>query len=74
MKRGDYDYRISNTKIRAFKWKDNKMVYFASNFHSTEEVTVKRTQKDGTRIQVKCPSVVADYNNPLSKKHVCYIW
>ncbi|KAG5893518.1 hypothetical protein JTB14_017228 [Gonioctena quinquepunctata] len=62
-KRGDYDYMVSNTNIRAFKWKDNKIVHFASNFHSTEEVTVKRTQKDGTRKDIKCPSIVADYKN-----------
>lgn len=65
MKRGDYDYRVSNTKIRAFKWKDNKVVNFASNFHGTEEITVKRTQKDGTRVDVKCPSIVADYNKHM---------
>lgn len=65
MVRGDYDYRVSNTKIRAFKWRDNKIVHFASNFHSTEEVSVKRTQKDGTRLDVKCPSIVADYNKHM---------
>lgn len=46
--RGDYDYRVSNKQIRAFKWKDNKVVNFASNYHSTEEIYVKRTQKDGS--------------------------
>lgn len=65
MKRGDHDFRVSNTGIRVFKWKDNKIVHFASNFHGTEEVHVKRTQKDGTRMDVKCPSVVADYNKHM---------
>ncbi|KAG5867892.1 hypothetical protein JTB14_021173 [Gonioctena quinquepunctata] len=56
---------VSNTNIRAFKWKDNKIVHFASNFHSTEEVTVKRTQKDGTGKDKKYPSIVADYNKHM---------
>ncbi|KAG5863997.1 hypothetical protein JTB14_022119 [Gonioctena quinquepunctata] len=63
--RGDYDYMVSNTNIGAFKWKDNKIVHFASNFHSTEEVTVKQTQKDGTRKDIKCPSIIADYNKHM---------
>lgn len=62
MKRGDSDFWVSNTIIRVFKWKDNRIVHFASNFHGTEDVTVKRTQKDGTRIDIKCPSEVMDYN------------
>lgn len=62
MKRGDFDYRISNTDITVYKWKDNRIVYFASNFHGSEEVTTLRTQKDGSRKEISCPLVVKDYN------------
>ncbi|GLV38540.1 hypothetical protein CBL_05104 [Carabus blaptoides fortunei] len=43
-------------------WKDNRIVYFASNYHGTEATTTLRTQKDGTRHEVACPIVVKDYN------------
>ncbi|GLV38593.1 hypothetical protein CBL_08586 [Carabus blaptoides fortunei] len=62
LNRGDYDYRVSNTDVSVYKWKDNTIVYFASNFHGSEEAIVKRTQKDGSRANVKCPLVVKDYN------------
>ncbi|KAK9738453.1 Transposase IS4 [Popillia japonica] len=45
----------------------NRMVYFASNFHSTVETTVNRTQKDGTRSAIKCPAPVADYNEFMGR-------
>jgi hypothetical protein len=41
---------------------DNRVVNLSSNFHSTQETTVKRTQKDGNRIEIKCPMVISDYN------------
>ncbi|KAG5883824.1 hypothetical protein JTB14_036941 [Gonioctena quinquepunctata] len=66
MARGDFDYRISNTDIRVFKWRGNRVVHFASNFHSTENITVKRTQNDGSPIDIECPSVVRDFN-----EHMC---
>lgn len=63
LQRGSYDYRCSSLGISVYKWKDNKVVYLASNFHGSEEVTVSRTQKDGQKIDVLAPSVVRDYNN-----------
>ncbi|GLV38590.1 hypothetical protein CBL_08583 [Carabus blaptoides fortunei] len=65
MKRGDSDYRISNTDISFFKWRDNRFVFFASNFHGTETTTVGRKEKDGTKKQVACPSIVSDYNKHM---------
>lgn len=54
LKRGEYDYRVSNVGISFFKWNDNKCI----NFHGTEKTEVKRTQKDGSRKCVPCPIVV----------------
>ncbi|XP_039288737.1 piggyBac transposable element-derived protein 3-like [Nilaparvata lugens] len=59
---GDHDYRVSEMGISFFKWHDNKAINFIANFHSTEITEVKRTQKDGTKKNVPCPTVVADYN------------
>lgn len=62
LKRGEYDYRFSNLDIGFWKWKDNEVVHFISNFHGNEEATVSRKEKNGTRSTVTCPSVVKDYN------------
>ena len=44
-------------------WRDNKMVNVASTLASpTDLTTVRRQQKDGTRIDVECPRSVALYN------------
>lgn len=37
LKRSQYDYRFSNLDIGYYKWKDNKIVHLASNFHGNEE-------------------------------------
>uniref|UniRef100_A0A1B6CUG3 PiggyBac transposable element-derived protein domain-containing protein n=1 Tax=Clastoptera arizonana TaxID=38151 RepID=A0A1B6CUG3_9HEMI len=58
LKCGHYDYRISNLGVAVFKWQDNRPVYLTSNFHGCEETTVKRTNKEGKKIGVKCPEIV----------------
>lgn len=60
-KRGDFDFKISNTGIVVFKWQDSKPVNVISNFHGSDATTVTRTQKDGTKQDVPCPIAVADY-------------
>lgn len=61
--RGEYDYRFSTSGIGVFKWRDNKTVHFASNYHGNEVISVLRTMKDGSKLTTKCPPVVKDYNN-----------
>ncbi|KAJ8931061.1 hypothetical protein NQ314_016090 [Rhamnusium bicolor] len=43
MKRGDYDYRVSNLDIIFFKWCDNRSVYLLSNFHGSQPSHTWRT-------------------------------
>lgn len=62
MKRGDWDYRFSSQDIGVFKWRDNKIVTFISNFHGNQESSVTRKQKDGSVVELHCPEVVKDYN------------
>lgn len=62
LQRGAWDHRFTSTEVGVFKWKDNKTVLLISNYHGNEETSVKRTQKDGSRLDVKCPQVVKDYN------------
>lgn len=62
IKRGAFDHRFSTSGIAIFKWKDNKVLYLASNYHGNETMTVKRTSKDGSKSNVTCPTLVKDYN------------
>lgn len=43
--RGTSDYRITNTGLGIFKWKDCKSVLLASNYHGSELSTVLRKNK-----------------------------
>ncbi|XP_067141824.1 piggyBac transposable element-derived protein 3-like [Centruroides vittatus] len=65
LKRGEYDFRISDQGIAYFKWKDNRSVHLLSNYHGTEVVNVKRTQKDGTKLDVPAPLAIKDYNTHM---------
>lgn len=61
---GDFVHRFSTSGIGIFKWRDNKAVLFASNYHGNHEITsVQGTMKDGSKLTTKCPPVVKDYND-----------
>ncbi|XP_016655726.1 piggyBac transposable element-derived protein 3-like [Acyrthosiphon pisum] len=60
--RGEFDYRFSTSGIGIFKWKDNKVVHIASNYHGNEITSVDRTMKDGSRLSISCPNPIKDYN------------
>lgn len=60
--RGEYDFKTTEEGITLFKWKDNKVVYIISNYHGCEVGTVERTERDGTKITVSCPTALSDYN------------
>nr|CAI5825983.1 unnamed protein product [Callosobruchus analis] len=69
LKRGDFDWKVTETGILALKWKHNKAVHFLSNFHNPDDVeSISRKQKDGSRIKYKCIKLVKDYN-----KHMGYV-
>lgn len=62
MKRGDFDFRITCTGVSFFKWLDKKPVFFASNFHGSENTTVPRKDNKGVVHDINCPTIVRDYN------------
>ncbi|XP_046980795.1 piggyBac transposable element-derived protein 3-like [Schistocerca americana] len=62
LKRGESNHRVSSLDLTVFQWRGNKVVYFASNFHGTEQRIVSRKQKDGTSMTIPCPVIVCDYN------------
>lgn len=62
LERGEWDHRYSANDVGVLKWQDNKSVWLVSNYHGTEQSSVTRTQKDGSKVTVACPPVVKDYN------------
>ena len=60
--RGECDHRVSKDGLTVFKWQDNKPVFVLSNFHGTDISSVKRTQKDGSKLPFPCPTAIVDYN------------
>ncbi|XP_047106101.1 piggyBac transposable element-derived protein 3-like [Schistocerca piceifrons] len=62
LKRGESDHRVSSVDPSVFQWRGNKVVYFASNIHGTEQSVASRKQKDGTGMTIPCPVIVCDYN------------
>lgn len=65
LKRGDFDSRVSDQGISYFKWKDNRSVFFLSNYHGTEICNVQRKQKDGSIMDIPAPTIVGDYNSHM---------
>ncbi|KAK9680887.1 Transposase IS4 [Popillia japonica] len=64
MARSGYHYRVTDDGISFMKWRDRKIVLFASNFHVPDHVrTVERKNKDGTLEAIQCPIIVKDYNS-----------
>ena len=72
LKRGDFDYNSFPTGITVYKWKDVEPVCFISNYHGVTRTTVRRKQKDGTKVYLSCPDVVRDYHQHVGgiDKHV----
>ncbi|GBM86783.1 PiggyBac transposable element-derived protein 3 [Araneus ventricosus] len=65
LKRGDFDCRITDQGLSYFKWKDNRCVFFLSNYHGTEVCKIQRKQKDGSIMDIPAPTIVRDYNRHM---------
>ncbi|XP_046988356.1 piggyBac transposable element-derived protein 4-like [Schistocerca americana] len=59
------NHRESSLDLTVFQWNENKVVYFASNFHGIEQSVVTRKQKDRTSRTIPRPVIVCDYNENM---------
>ena len=60
--RGDFK-TVQCGSVAVTAWLDRKLVKAMSTAHDpTESTTVLRRQRDGTRVPVKCPVMIRDYN------------
>ncbi|XP_055945334.1 piggyBac transposable element-derived protein 3-like [Argiope bruennichi] len=70
LQRGDFDHEITHQGISYFKWKDNRCVHLLSNYHGNGTCTVQRTQKDGTKLDVRAPTIVKEYNEQIGMANI----
>jgi hypothetical protein len=63
-------YRIAQNKsiphLLAVSWCDARTVNFLASGCSTEPTVLQRKEKDGTRVNVGCPQLVADYTTGMA--------
>jgi hypothetical protein len=64
MKRGDVDWRVSDDLL-FLKWMDKRSVHLLSTAHGTEAGTAERKMKDGKKVKIDQPLLVADYNKNM---------
>lgn len=67
LKRGDFDFSVSNNGLLAVKWMDKKAVNLLSNYHNPADVcTVNRRNPAGVVTQIPCPQLLTDYNKHMN--------
>lgn len=76
MKRKKLGDRGTNFQIRKGNllfslWQDNKLVNVVSSNCDSGEGSVQRTQKDNTRLTVKCPHNIIEYNKYMGGVDKC---
>lgn len=63
LKRGEYDWQISDTGLLFMKWIDKRAVTALSNFHDPNKFAkVKQRQIDGSVKDIDKPDIIHDYN------------
>lgn len=63
LKRGDTDWKVSDTGLSIFKWKDKRSVHLLSNYHDPQIFsTVRRKSRNGQIEDINCPRILLDYN------------
>lgn len=65
LKRGVAEFMVNEFGILACRWMDSKDFTVVSNCHKATVHSVKRKQKDGNKIDVSCPNVIALYNESV---------
>lgn len=66
LKRGNFDYRVTDDGISCVKWMDKRIVMLASNFESPFDTeSVIRKNKNGEKENVPCPKVLKSYNQNM---------
>ncbi|GFT50085.1 hypothetical protein TNCV_4226531 [Trichonephila clavipes] len=52
MKRGDFDWSVSNDDIACIKWNDKRIVHIlATLYEATKSCEIERKEKDGKKLK-----------------------
>lgn len=64
--KGSFKWRVKEN-VAFVVWQDNKEVLLMSNvFHPTVGITtVARTQKDGSKVDIRCPLIIKEYTKRM---------
>ena len=63
--RGEFEWIASNNLV-LYKWMDRRLVFLLSNFHDPNSYDIiRRKEKSGDKVDVKCPKSIIDYNNNM---------
>ncbi|GFQ96374.1 piggyBac transposable element-derived protein 4 [Trichonephila clavata] len=66
VKRGDFDWSVSNEDIACIKWKDKRIVHILTTLdEAIKSCEVERKEKDGEKIKIACPKAIIDYNKNM---------
>lgn len=61
MQRGEHK-SFSKENVAAILWQDNRTVAMLTTAHNPDElITVSRTEKNGSKVNVSCPKAIKDY-------------
>lgn len=59
LKRGDSDWKMNDTGLSIFKWKDKRSLHLLSNYHDPQIFsTVKRKPKNRQVEDINCPRCI----------------
>ncbi|XP_023312894.1 piggyBac transposable element-derived protein 4-like [Anoplophora glabripennis] len=66
LKRGDFDWRVTDDGISCVKWMDKRIVLLGSNYENPSDTDhVVRRKKNGETENVPCPKVLKNYNQNM---------
>ncbi|XP_018570593.1 piggyBac transposable element-derived protein 3-like [Anoplophora glabripennis] len=66
LKRGDFDWRVTDDGISCVKWMDKRIVLLGSNYENPSDTDhVVRRKKNGEMENVPCPKVLKNYNQNM---------
>lgn len=66
LKRGEFDWAVSNDNIICLKWKDKRCVSILSSLpDAVERIETERRERDGKVIKINCPKAISTYNKNM---------
>lgn len=62
LQKNEHEFRTTVSDLLATRWQDTKEIIILNNCHQKDETAVRRRQKDGTLLEVNCPTAISFYN------------